>query len=295
MRPSAEKKEQLQVFGKLQGLKNSLTANENQIPKRQAQRLRKEYSAIEMYFFEEKKRGVIAKALGLSPDEVGKIIKKFKRDLNQVVEALTLEKEKAQTTSNSNQNCFQITSEKLESILCERKKEKRALDKHSKSKNPELLKALSNHFDKFGIYQMSSDKIRSELIKDMDERLVPSSVVLRKMMKETFNLKYTSLEMANLKYRDPAYNEKRLWVSRLLAQFITEDAIIVSIDESNFKHDAVPKKQWQFNQSKLQLKSEVLGKRKKTTDKKKKHLGVLNATDDMLEPPSKRLFNSKET
>jgi len=63
-------------------------------------------------------------------------------------------------------------------------------------------------------------------------------------MKDTFSLKYTSLEKANLKYRDPAYNEKRLWVSRLLAQFSKEGAVIVSIDESNFKHDALPNKQW---------------------------------------------------
>ncbi len=55
------------------------------------------------------------------------------------------------------------------------------------------------------------------MLKELPEKQVPSAVVLRKMMKETFNLRYKSLEKANLKYRDPAYNEKRLWVSRLLA------------------------------------------------------------------------------
>lgn len=125
---------------------------------------------------------------------------------------------------------------------------------------------------------------------------MPSSVVLRKMMKETFSLKYASLEKANLKYRDPDYNKKRLWVSRLLGQLITDGAIIVSIDESNFKHDALPKKQWQFNQSRMQLNSTAeglcsfIGKRKRTPSKKQM-LGVLNATDDMLEPPRRSRLN----
>jgi hypothetical protein len=61
-------------------------------------------------------------------------------------------------------------------------------------------------------------------------------------MKEKFHLCYKSLEKANFKYRDPIYNEKRLWTSRLLGQFLLEEAIIISVDESNFKHDAVPLK-----------------------------------------------------
>ena len=124
----------------------------------------------------------------------------------------------------------------------------------------------------------------------MPESIVPSSVVLRKMMKETFSLKYASLEKKNLKYRDPTYNEKRLWVSRLLGQFITEGAIIVSIDESNFKHDALPNKQWQFNQRRMHLKptagSDVYANSKrKSALLQKRKFGVLNVTDDILEPP----------
>jgi hypothetical protein len=36
-----------------------------------------------------------------------------------------------------------------------------------------------------------------------------------------------------------------------MAQFIKEEVIIISIDESNFKHDALPSKQWQFNMNTL--------------------------------------------
>ena len=90
----------------------------------------------------------------LSPDEITRIIEKFKRDLNKVAKALTWAEEQHYQTINSssdaNQNPlqkFQISSEKLESILCERRREERARDKHSKSKNPDLIKALGKHFD----------------------------------------------------------------------------------------------------------------------------------------------------
>lgn len=63
-------------------------------------------------------------------------------------------------------------------------------------------------------------------------------------MVDKFNLKYKRVEKANTKYRDPSFNEKRLWISRLLARFLSEDVIVISIDESNFRHDALPTKQW---------------------------------------------------
>jgi hypothetical protein len=63
-------------------------------------------------------------------------------------------------------------------------------------------------------------------------------------MKLKFNLRFKKLDKANTKYRDSSYNEKRLWVSRLVAQFLMEDAVVICVDESNFRHDALPNKQW---------------------------------------------------
>jgi hypothetical protein len=70
-------------------------------------------------------------------------------------------------------------------------------------------------------------------------------------MKEKFKLKFKKLDKANTKYRDTDFNEKRLWVSRIMAQFIKEETIIICIDESNFRHDTLPSKQWQFNMDTL--------------------------------------------
>jgi hypothetical protein len=45
------------------------------------------------------KRGAIAKALKLSPDEVTKIIERFKKDLRRVVEKLESDEQLAQLSS----------------------------------------------------------------------------------------------------------------------------------------------------------------------------------------------------
>ncbi len=88
----------------------------------------------------------------------------------------------------------------------------------------------------------------------MPQSQVPSVATLRTILKKTFHLKFGKLMSANLKYSDPGFNEKRLWVSRLLAQFYLENIVIISIDESNFRSDTLPSKQWNFNP--------LLGKRK---------------------------------
>ena len=58
----------------------------------------------------------------------------------------------------------------------------------------------------------------------------------------TFHLKYATLDKQNLKYRDPTYNAKRIWISRLLAQFLQEQMIVISVDKSNFRSDKLPSK-----------------------------------------------------
>jgi hypothetical protein len=45
----------------------------------------------------------------------------------------------------------------------------------------------------------------------------PSLSTLSTILRKNFHLRFKKLNTANFKYRDPTYNLKRLWVSRLLA------------------------------------------------------------------------------
>jgi hypothetical protein len=47
-----------------------------------------------------------------------------------------------------------------------------------------------------------------------------------------------------VRYQDPTFDHNRLWVSRLLSQFLLDGALIISIDESHIRHDSRKQYQW---------------------------------------------------
>jgi hypothetical protein len=67
----------------------------------------------------------------------------------------------------------------------------------------------------------------------------PSASTIGSMLKKHFKLEYMKFKAANYRYRDPTYNEKRQWISRLLAQFLYDNAALIAIDESGFRSDTV--------------------------------------------------------
>ena len=64
------------------------------------------------------------------------------------------------------------------------------------------------------------------------------------MLRDDFQLRYRVANAAKIKYNDVSFDAKRVWVSRLLAQFLLSGVIIVSIDESSFKQEGVTKQYW---------------------------------------------------
>ena len=89
--------------------------------------------------------------------------------------------------------------------------------KTNKQNNEALLQEMENYFKKNGIYSCTSQDIRNYLLEKLPEEQVPSVCIIRKIMKSKFNLKYKKLDKANVKYRDSTYNDKRMWISRLMA------------------------------------------------------------------------------
>jgi len=90
--------------------------------------------------------------------------------------------------------------------------------------------------------KFSIRSLRKALVDESGGRYIPSYATLRLIVREKFSLRYQRLNLACFKYADPSFDEKRLWVSRLLAQFFYENVFIVSIDESCFKTIDPPKR-----------------------------------------------------
>ena len=40
-----------------------------------------------------------------------------------------------------------------------------------------------------------------------------------------------------MQYKNPDLDDKRRWACRILAEFLADDSLIISLDESNFRHD----------------------------------------------------------
>ena len=67
---------------------------------------------------------------------------------------------------------------------------------------------------------------------------------MRKILMEDFQLRFRAANAANIKYNDVSFDDKRVWVSRLLSQFLLAGVVVVSIDESSFKQEGVAKRFW---------------------------------------------------
>ena len=80
---------------------------------------------------------------------------------------------------------------------------------------------------------------------DANRNKCPSVSKIRKLLRDEFQLRYRVANAAKIKYNDVSYDDKRVWVSRLLSQFMVTDVVIVSIDESSFKQEGISKQYWQ--------------------------------------------------
>ena len=74
---------------------------------------------------------------------------------------------------------------------------------------------------------------------------VPGRNVVSRILKEKFLLRHVKYDGSIARYRDPLYNDRRIWLSRLMTQLICEDVLIISIDETHFRSDTALDKRWQ--------------------------------------------------
>lgn len=118
--------------------------------------------------------------------------------------------------------------------------------KKSIANDPRLHELICTYLRSNGIYGTTLSKLKAFVREKRPDTAPPSSCTMAKVLKQVFHLRYAKTIPANVKYRDPTYNEKRLWVSRIMAQLLYGTAVITCIDESNFKSGGLHGKQWEF-------------------------------------------------
>lgn len=123
-----------------------------------------------------------------------------------------------------------------------------AVEKVKVKDNPELLKQIVSYFVNYGFHSITMIQLQEHIRQNLPKTLkkAPSTSYIREILRDHFKLEYKKFKSANYKYRDPSFNEKRLWVSRILASFLYHNAIIISLDESGFRSDTTKDMKWQF-------------------------------------------------
>ena len=85
---------------------------------------------------------------------------------------------------------------------------------------------------------MTLNKVQQHIKLLLPDSKPPCHTVISKILHKRYHLDFKRLDGATFRYRDPRFDEKRIWVSRLLTQFPLDGALLISIDESNFRADS---------------------------------------------------------
>ena len=107
--------------------------------------------------------------------------------------------------------------------------------------------AIEDYLQKHGVHGLTARKVQAHIHQFQPDKKPLRAPDVSYLLKNVYHLNFRKLDAASFRYRDPFYDEKRLWVSRLLAQFQLDGALIISIDESGFRMDASVGKRWQFH------------------------------------------------
>ena len=102
---------------------------------------------------------------------------------------------------------------------------------------------MANFVQKNGLKELTRAKVVDGLKTSLlNVKLDPSHV--SQVLRQDLNLHFLRYDSAMVRYQDPTFDHKRLWVSRLLSQFLLDGALIISIDESHIRHDSRKQYQW---------------------------------------------------
>ena len=101
-------------------------------------------------------------------------------------------------------------------------------------KDPALIDMVRRAVQSIGVYRLTLDKVK-RAIANMGHQRIPCTDTIWKIMRNHFGLTYKMRCAANIRYSDDKFYDKRLWVSRLLAQFMHDEVVILSIDECSFQ------------------------------------------------------------
>ena len=114
-----------------------------------------------------------------------------------------------------------------------------------KTEDAERVDAVKDYIPTNGIQNITLHKLTAHVNASLPHKPTVGIDSVRSILIEQLNLRYGPFNASRYRYEDPNYDEKRVQICRLLAQFHLDGAIIVSVDESNFKASGLTNRRWQ--------------------------------------------------
>lgn len=118
---------------------------------------------------------------------------------------------------------------------------------------PEVQQAVREYLCEHGIHRLTLQKVKDFVVARLPAFARIHLKEISFVLKHRHFLRMERLNPATFRYRDPFYDEKRLWFCRLITQFILDGALVVSIDETHFRHDAIKRRAWQFHPGSMDI------------------------------------------
>ena len=115
---------------------------------------------------------------------------------------------------------------------------------------PEIIEGVRKVIHSTGLHALMLNRILAELPAKQLTR-EPKKFTVRRILREHFGLTFKTARPELARYNDESFDEKRVWISRLVTQFMMDEVLIISIDESNFQSSYGPGKKWQPGKSTL--------------------------------------------
>ena len=76
---------------------------------------------------------------------------------------------------------------------------------------------VGEYLHKHGLYDIKRLKIQQHLQMERPDLRTPTLEAISSILKEDYKLRYRKYDGATVHYKDPMFDEKRLWACRLLA------------------------------------------------------------------------------
>jgi len=105
---------------------------------------------------------------------------------------------------------------------------------------------VAEYLQENGIYKMRRADIQEHLQGRLADSRVPTLNEIGTTLRKDFKISYIKENQATVRYRDPEIDDRRAWASRILSHMLSQDFMVISVDETHIRSDKNNHYAWQF-------------------------------------------------